>query len=515
MYNLLTVDDESIERRAVSLLLDKLDIPVNVLEAGNGRQALELLREQPVRIVITDIRMPVMDGLELSGMIAKEFPDIKIIIYSAFGEFDYARQAIRAGVSNYLLKPIQAAELKSVMDAVLADCERDDSQKANFGRLERISGELEDFKRQQMLGALLKPPNGEGLFEAASEWLHGQGTAFPLHLLLVKGRGSGLRKIWNEISGFPCDCLELTDNECLFFVYPGKKLPDTQMAALGERLRKKIWKIYSQHSFVVAAQAVHTPEEIAASYKMLDDAADYSFFMREGGAFLVRDGYFIHNNTAPLDESLLNCIYEDAAYRDIDKLKKDFHVFVKSIQNASGLSHLYVKSIFSSLFGKLCGSAGLLPEQEGREILKEIARSPHIDELLAYVETQLANIGQRAAQAQDDGRSATTGVQLALKIIHQNYTDPLLSLENLAGRVYWSPGYLSVVFKRETGLSVSKYICRYRLERAERLLLTTNVRVADIGMSVGFSSDSYFVSVFGAHYGQSPSKYRKNKGKAG
>jgi two-component system response regulator YesN len=248
---------------------------------------------------------------------------------------------------------------------------------------------------------------------------------------------------------------------------------------------------------------------------MLDDAADYSFFMREGGAFLVRDGYFIHNNAAPLDESLLDCIYEDAAYRDLDKLKKDFHVFVKSIQNAAGLSHLYVKSIFSSLFGKLSGSAGLLPEQEGREILKEIARSRHIDELLAYVEARLANIGQRAAAPAEEGGSSATGVQMALKIIHQNYTDPLLSLESLAGRVYWSPGYLSVVFKRETGISVSKYICRHRLERAEHLLLTTNVRVADIGISVGFSSDSYFVSVFGAHYGQSPSKYRKNKGKAG
>jgi two-component system response regulator YesN len=515
MYNLLTVDDEGIERKAMSLLMEKLDIPVNVLEAGNGRHALEMLREHPVRIVITDIRMPVMDGLELSGMIAKEFPEVKIIIYSAFGEFDYARQAIRLGVSNYLLKPIQAEELKSVMEAVLAECEREDIRKANFGRLERISGELEDFKRQQMLEALLKPQDGEGLHEAAREWLLGQEAAFPLHLMLVKGRG-GLRKIWGEISDIPCDCLELTDNECLLFVYPGKKLAESQLAALSERLRKKIWKTYSRHSFVVSGQAAHAPEDIAASYKMLDDAADYSFFMREGGAFLVRDGYFLHNDAAPLDESLLDCIYEDAEYRDLEKLKKDFHVFVMSIQNAAGLSHLYVKSIFSSLFGKLSGGGGLLSEQEGREILKEIARSRHIDELLAYVEARLESLGQGGAQAAEEGgRSVTTGVQMALKTIHQNYMNPLLSLESVAGRVYWSPGYLSVVFKRETGLSVSKYICRCRLEKAERLLLTTNVRVADIGTAVGFSSDSYFVSVFGAHYGQSPSKYRKNKGKAG
>lgn len=122
MLRILLVDDERTEREGIRFLIDKFNLPLKVAEAPNGKKALEYIREHPVDILLTDVKMPYMDGLELARAANGYNSNLVIIIFSAYGEFEYARQACEVNAVNYLLKPIEVEEFRSVMEKVIAIC---------------------------------------------------------------------------------------------------------------------------------------------------------------------------------------------------------------------------------------------------------------------------------------------------------------------------------------------------------------------------------------------------------
>lgn len=124
-FQILLVDDDANERSGVRFLIEKLALPLDIFEAPNGKRALELLETNPVDILFTDVKMPYMDGLELSAQVYDRFPSTKIIIFSAYGEFEYAKRAMEANAVNYLLKPVDVAEFERVMESVIDQCRQD------------------------------------------------------------------------------------------------------------------------------------------------------------------------------------------------------------------------------------------------------------------------------------------------------------------------------------------------------------------------------------------------------
>ena len=119
---ILLVDDDSNERDGVHFLIKREEFPLTVLEAPNGKRALDIIRTRNVDILFTDVKMPYMDGLELSAVIHEEFPEIKIIIFSAYSEFEYAKKAMEAKAVNYLLKPIDVQEFSKVLTVAINQC---------------------------------------------------------------------------------------------------------------------------------------------------------------------------------------------------------------------------------------------------------------------------------------------------------------------------------------------------------------------------------------------------------
>ncbi len=128
MYKALVVDDEKIGRDGIKFLMKKYNDQIEVAEAINGRVALEHIRSNQVDILITDIKMPIMGGMELIREVYKDFPHLKIIILSGYGEFEYAQNALKMGVCEYLLKPVSKDDFDEAIEKVLTKCKQDNTK---------------------------------------------------------------------------------------------------------------------------------------------------------------------------------------------------------------------------------------------------------------------------------------------------------------------------------------------------------------------------------------------------
>lgn len=134
----LIVDDEALERKGIRYLIEQFGYDMIVHECANGLSASRFLAEKPVDILITDLKMPFMDGIELARLARNRYPEIKIILYSAYSQFEYAKTAIELGVVHYIVKPINCQEFKSAMDKLLQSCCEERRQRALLEEYERI-----------------------------------------------------------------------------------------------------------------------------------------------------------------------------------------------------------------------------------------------------------------------------------------------------------------------------------------------------------------------------------------
>lgn len=144
MYRILVVDDERIEREGIKYLLAEDKAEKTVFEAADGRQALNILGKEEIDILLTDVKMPHMDGLELTRRAREKYPDLKIIIFSGYGDFSFAQEAIHYGVTDYILKPVDPEQFEKTMEKV----ERDIAGKWNQ---EKQKSREKDFLRQYFL----------------------------------------------------------------------------------------------------------------------------------------------------------------------------------------------------------------------------------------------------------------------------------------------------------------------------------------------------------------------------
>ena len=125
MYRILIVDDEKIERNGIRLLLGRQGRALDIAEAVNGREALEWLSENRADILLTDVKMPLMNGIELLEQVSGLYPEMKKLIFSGYGEFEYAQQAMRYGVEEYILKPVDPEEFRKAMDKLFDALDRE------------------------------------------------------------------------------------------------------------------------------------------------------------------------------------------------------------------------------------------------------------------------------------------------------------------------------------------------------------------------------------------------------
>ena len=537
MLKVFLVEDESIVREGL-----RDNIPWQqygyefVGEASDGEMALPLIQKTKPDVLLTDIKMPFMDGLSLSKLVHQEFPEMKIIIISGYDDFEYARGAILVGAEQYLLKPITRAALQKALAELKTKIETEREQKNYQEKFQSEAREYEQFSRtdffvkvfegrmpvqdmyeeaaklslkinapcynillfslQEKRTAEDRGTESEGFARKREELLH-YFIRYPENLVfrwnvntygvLIKGSAAQMQELGAR-------CLENVDRIC----HPAEDLLDWYVA-LGEPVERLslLAECYSKanhlfayrflrpqlHVFTVETMGRIVPEkEEGGSIREIDpakmEAELIRDFLLQGARDEVAD--FVENYLLAVGEAL-----QSAMFRNYLTL----HVYFAAVS--------YVESLGCGReeLLRLLNDGGLTPEGQY-----------DVDALPDY----LCGLIERAMELRDresDNQSKHI-LKKALTYIEENYSQESLSLNSVAGEVNVSANYFSAIFSRAMQVTFVEYVTGKRMDKAKRLLRQTQMHTGEIAMEVGYKDPHYFSFVFKKTQGCTPREYR-------
>lgn len=474
MARMLIVDDERIDREGVAYLLRKYGFPIETCMAESVDEALAVLQRDKVDILFTDVCMPDKSGLELVRLARERYPELACVVYSAFGEFEYAKQAMQYGVRHYILKPLKLEEFQDTIQAVLEDCEKSSREQ----------------QREEILRLLLL-----GDVPADSHWEATGLTA------LVEFSSPLFADNQYDAQGLleqrfaPAIVVNL--NEYQAVILSDKSMAPLEMAA--KETCRQVEKETGNTVTIVLGERVTTPRELLQVYGRLDSRLDAKFFGR--GSQVLSTGGDGGGPGGDYQEKLQEveaCIQR----RDKQQAIAEVEVLFQELEQGGALSPMYVKYIGVNLVHGCC---------EVNTSLTRVAISRYVERLfhcpdIYALKDALEEILDEALPA-EDGESGGA-IRRVLAIIETEYMYDI-SLEQIADRVGLSPSYLSYYFKKETGRNFIKYLTVYRLEKAKELLRHTDTKVITVAEKVGYLNSSYFCLLFKNYTGMTPARYRE------
>lgn len=505
MYNIVLVDDEREEREGIAYLIEKYGYPLHVVYAGNGKEALQYIYGNEVDILFTDVKMPVMDGLELAKLVNEYNPDIKIVIFSAYGEFDYAKQALEANAVSYLLKPIELDEFRTLMDHIM--------QAITEEREEKRSREEKDRYYYNNILYKVFAMAKINAYEAGdlAAYLFGKGASCQLvHIEFM----DSFFDIWEEefirlaetYLGKELNYIELYPNEACILL-GGRRL--LQKKELTEQLGKVFRDIRQDiseenESLVIVSRTVNTVEELLAQQERIVHIQDEIFGYHD--KIIFADDYYSNAEHYVKDIELIGGeLREVMDTLDAELIGKENRELVRAIERSGQISRIYIQNMLYSMIKTLC----------------DRVKPENLDELLIRAERlfQIRDPGGMLKEYQEavgillyqiSLKEDRSGIISEIKNIVELEYRRDIGLDFVAERVNLSPAYVSYLFKKETGQTLVKYITDKKMDRAKKMLGDRNLKVMQVARSCGYENQSYFNKLFKNYFGVTPKQYRES-----
>ncbi len=499
-------------------------------EASDGELALPLIRKLEPDIIITDIRMPFMDGLELSRIVKKELPFSEIVILSGYEEFDYAKQAITIGVAEYLTKPISGDDLLSELNSLRERIVRSKEERA---LKEQFRKEMEENDRRERSGLFDHLVSGnctvtELLDRAGKLGMDLSAVWYNVILLFIKSEHHEVEeysksyvtideKINSLLEGSGCIGFDrdLEGKAILIMADSEEELEKRQASFIKEA--GDVFRDYEHVRYYGGiGKKVNRLSKLNLSYEEAGRALANRFFVSDNGFFTAGE----HSGMkAPSDESFdMSAI--DARHIDKSNVMKflklgnaegiPFFVgeFLKNVGEDALNSFMFRQYIAMDVFFAVSGFVAELAGEKEGVLIPELTK-----EALSGADTVTGYITDIISRAMRYRDSVATNkyrdiVDQAVKYIEENHSDVELSLNQLASYVNVSPNHLSTIFSQQTGQTFIKYLTEYRMNKAKELLRCTNMRSSEISEAVGYKDPHYFSYMFKKTVGMTPTNYR-------
>lgn len=501
MYNILIADDERVERDGIKYLIEEYGFPLHIVEAKNGRDALSHLKNHKVDILFSDVKMPFIDGLELSKEARRLFPQLKIIIFSGFSEFEYAKTAIQLGVVDYLLKPIEENDFKQLMTQTIhqLDLETEHLKNQNSSRyiekqhilLSALNGTPKELLQSRNLSLDIK-------FVDDYSRLMLLDFAADLSDIFINSFVSEVKKELKR----EFDYLNLNAYQSVLWFQDG-----TDAMEVAKKIFALIKRDYSKQCYIAISQEFRGYSAVSKEFSLLEACLEERFFFPNTYIF-SRDSDTIDgmNAVEENDDTILSNIQSAIKIRDCDAIRRQVMILKSKFHQQKQYSYIYVKFIFSSILREIYQKIPTYNEADLNSGIEGIYRTTSLSEVAAIVNQAVDSFENDATTT----ASTQHEVELIQKYIFENY-DKELSVSDLAAHVFLTPNYLSYVFKKDTGIGVNKFIKNYRMEKAKQFLEDTNIKVVNVCQMVGYANVSYFCQSFREFYGISPEKFRQKE----
>lgn len=500
MYTVLIADDEKIERNGIRQLLNKEAGDYRILEAANGREAEKIIEENRVDILLTDIRMPFVNGLELAKKTSECSKDTEIIIFSGYHDFNYARTAIRYGVQDYILKPVDPLEFGKAFLHVRQNLS---DRKDYLGeKQERIRLLNQYFLLNYILGG------NQTALRAAESHIDIEQWDQIRYMVMLECKARFFEKYGEEFQESIKDIfqerafyLNLNTDQALLLVSEENSAPQKE----AERLMNWLYRKYGARFYLAVSRIISSREELPETYRRLDELMEEKFYHTERHLFCeAPEG----TGEKLLEEGcLIGMLEKDIRNRDVYHVEEHFDRVVKKYSVNGGFPSMYVKFVFTNIVKVLGESSPMSDDRDMEKVIDEMYGCPSVNELIAIAKKEVDRFLKHTAE---DKSSLKYKVDMTKEYIEKHYMDDI-QVEQMAARLCLSTGYLSMVFKKEIGENIKQYIRNVRMKKAEELLTDTQMSVREVGEKTGFRNMSYFSKCFRQQFGDSPESYRRRK----
>jgi len=515
MYRVLLVDDERIILEGISAIMDWEACGARLIgTARNGLDAKALAEREKPDIIITDIRMPGMDGLQLVEAVKETQPDVEFIMLSGFGDFEYARTAMRYGVKHYLTKPCNERAIEEALKSTVAELDRRLSREAFIRQTEERLAQVLPHARERMLQELVTNKT-----YGRSDWERivrlaglpeGGGRG---RLLVFEPEGGpefellfALKNMAEELLG-SLVLLGTADGRQVILLVSGEAEPDL-LAAGVDTVLKTFARFYRRE----ATAALSEPGEAAEARRLYREAQEclaYRFYLGEGGLITKQELAASGPEVEPpaIDEERLWLLVKSGHWEEARRMLGDFFEALAKMRPAAAVA----KSLLIPLYIG-CMRQGDPAELDRR--MKAIEAFDRLDTLQGMTD-RIAQAVREVCEANYE-RHRTRHSEIVAKLeacVREHLGNPQLSLHWAAREVlFMNPDYLGKLFRQATGEKFSQYVTRLRIEKAiEMIKEADDVKVYEIADRIGFGDNpQYFSQVFKRHTGFTPSEYKRS-----
>ncbi|WP_295736168.1 helix-turn-helix domain-containing protein [uncultured Oscillibacter sp.] len=525
-YRVLLADDEEEIRSGISRKIDWASLGLTLVgEAGNGEEALELAEQLRPDVVLTDIKMPFLDGLELCRRLRVTLPGARLVVFSGFDDFEYARQAMSLGVSEYILKPINAPELRQVLEKLRDQLDRQRLERRDMETLRRRYEEslpvLRELFYTRLLSGQIRPEQvqdraaryeidlPQGLWTAALVHVDGLGDEGERDELLLLSVQSFLEKHF-ALEGCAARVVLYGDMAALLVHLDREERLYPLLEEL-ERLSRLSQSYLGLRLTTGVGLPCRGPEELNRSAAGARSALDYRVLAGGGRVIYIGD-LEPQSAAAPSfeeeDQRALSAAVKLGTQEQAEAVVRGLMDRLRHAGLSLSKCDLFLLEVVTCLV-RLTRSGGLPVEEVfGENFTGAVSVSDFssLEELGRWLAERCGRLHDLLGRRRSD--STWQMVERAKDYIAGHYTDEQLSVEALCSHIHLSPTYFSTVFKREVGMSFTAYVTKVRMEEAARLLRETDEKTYRIAEAAGFSDPNYFSYVFKRHFGLSPSKFR-------
>lgn len=532
LYRIILVDDEEEVRKGIIRKIDWEALGFQVVgDAENGQDALEKIEQLEPDVVMTDIRMPYMDGLTLTSWIRQKYPSVKVLIFSGFDDFEYAQKAIKLNVTEYILKPVNVEELTRILNRVRENLDQEIEQRRDVDLLresylsslpilrelflndmvrgnmpaENIRQKLEEYKidilgAEKWLTAVINVEN-----EASEETgltFHQEKELIPIS---VKSLLEDNLKDYCRFTAFN-SAVGVT----LIAAVDGERKQTSLIDLLGD-ICKEIKRILQVTVTIGIGYFSRELEQLPAAYQSAVDALGYREIVGTGKTIYINDMEPVSRGKLQLetrDEADLIAVVKFGTREKIEAAAKNFAARMEGARVHMRQLQVYQMSIMNCLIRLMQQQDLELRAMFGTdEMYGKVIYGNMKPEEFASVITE---VGCRMNEAMNRERDKTAKKVIleAKQYILDHYQDPELSVDVMCRQLHMSPAYFSTVFKRETGQTYIAYLTEVRLDKAVELLNTTDDKTYVIAQKVGYQEQNYFSYVFKKRFGISPTKFR-------